>query len=209
MALTTYALLKTTIANYLNRTDLTSYLGDFITLTESRLNRELRVREMVNTDTSTTTVAGTQSYSLPSGFLEASAVIYQSNPYRTLRFMANGDFYRQYNVTQTLGLPTFFTIVGEKILLGVAPDSAETLQIDFYKTLTPLSESNTTNSILTNYPELYLYGALAESSPFLMQDERLNTWAGLYKEALANANLSSQKGSITSSPMQMSATGII
>lgn len=209
MALTTYALLKTTIANYLNRTDLTSYLGDFITLTESRLNRELRVREMVNTDTSTTTVAGTQSYSLPSGFLEASAVIYQSNPYRTLRFMANGDFYRQYNVTQTSGLPTFFTIVGEKILLGVAPDSAKTLQIDFYKTLTPLSESNTTNTILTNYPELYLYGALAESSPFLMQDERLNTWAGLYKEALANANLSSQKGSITSSPMQMSATGIV
>jgi len=209
MALTTYALLKTTIANYLNRTDLTSYLGDFITLTESRLNRELRVREMVNTDTSITTVANTQSYSLPSGFLEASAVIYQSDPYRTLRFMANGDFYRQYNVTQTSGLPTFFTIVGEKILLGVAPDSAKTLQIDFYKTLTPLSESNTTNTILTNYPELYLYGALAESSPFLMQDERLNTWAGLYKEALANANLSSQKGSITSSPMQMSATGIV
>ena len=209
MALTTFALLKTTIANYLNRTDLTSYLGDFITLTESRLNRELRVREMVNTDTTTTTVAGTQSYSLPSGFLEASAVIYQSDPYRTLRFMANGDFYRQYNVTQTSGLPTFFTIVGEKILLGVAPDSAKTLQIDFYKTLTPLSESNTTNTILTNYPELYLYGALAESSPFLMQDERLNTWASLYKEALKNANLSSQKGSITSSPMQMSATGIV
>ena len=209
MALTTYALFKTTIANYLNRTDLTSYLGDFITLTESRMNRELRVREMVNTDTTTTTVAGTQSYSLPSGFLEASAVIYQSDPYRTLRFMANGDFYRQYNVTQTSGLPTFFTIVGEKILLGVAPDSAKTLQIDFYKTLTPLSESNTTNTILTNYPELYLYGALAESSPFLMQDERLNTWASLYKEALKNANLSSQKGSITSSPMQMSATGIV
>jgi hypothetical protein len=164
---------------------------------------------MVNTDTSTTTVAGTQSYSLPSGFLEASAVIYQSNPYRTLRFMANGDFYRQYNVTQTSGLPTFFTIVGENILLGVAPDSAQTLQIDFYKTITALSESNTTNTILTNYPELYLYGALAESSPFLMQDERLNTWASLYKEALKNANLSSEKGSITSSPMQMSATGII
>ncbi len=209
MALTTYALLKTTIANYLNRTDLTSYLGDFITLTESRMNRELRVREMVNTDTTTTTVAGTQSYSLPSGFLEASAVIYQSNPYRTLRFMANGDFYRQYNVTQTSGLPTFFTIVGENILLGVAPDSTQTLQIDFYKTITALSESNTTNTILTNYPELYLYGALAESSPFLMQDERLDTWARLYKEALKNANLSSEKGSITSSPMQMSATGII
>ena len=209
MALTTYALLKTTIANYLNRTDLTSYLGDFITLTESRLNRELRVREMVNTDTSTTTVSGTQSYSLPSGFLEASAVIFQSDPYRTLRFMANGDFYRFYNLSKTSGLPTFFTIVGSNILLGVAPDSAKTLQIDYYKTITPLSDSNTSNDILTNYPELYLYGALAESSPFLMQDDRLDTWARLYKEALTNANLSSEKGSITSSPMQMSTAGIV
>ena len=59
MALDTYSNLKTTIANYLNRSDLTSNLGDFITLTEARLNRELRVREMINTDTSTTTVAGT------------------------------------------------------------------------------------------------------------------------------------------------------
>jgi hypothetical protein len=43
MALDTYSNLKTTIANYLNRSDLTAYLGDFITLTEARLNRELRV----------------------------------------------------------------------------------------------------------------------------------------------------------------------
>ena len=57
MAINTYDNLKTTIANYLNRSDLTSYIGDFITLTESRLNRELRVREMINTDTSITTVA--------------------------------------------------------------------------------------------------------------------------------------------------------
>ena len=183
MALTTYALLKTTIANYL--------------------------REMVNTDTTITTVSGTQSYSLPTGFLEAQAVIFQSDPYRTLRFRANGDFYRQYNISKTSGLPSFFTIVGSNILLGVAPDSAKTLQIDYHKTITALSDSNTSNDILTNYPELYLYGSLAESSPFLMQDERLDTWARLYKEALKNANLSSEKGSITSSPLQMSATGIV
>ena len=53
MAITTYSNLKTTIASYLNREDLTAYLGDFITLAESRLNRELRVREMVEINTST------------------------------------------------------------------------------------------------------------------------------------------------------------
>ena len=74
------------------------------------------------------------------------------------------------------GKPTYFTIVGTNILLGVAPNSATTLQINYYKSLTALSDSNASNDILTNYPELYLYGALAESAPFIMQDERINTW---------------------------------
>ena len=64
------------------------------------------------------------------------------------------------------------------------PNSATTLQVNYYKKLDTLSDSNTTNTILTNYPELYLYGALAESAPFIMQDERINVWGTLYKEAL-------------------------
>lgn len=204
MALDTYTNLKTTIANYLNRSDLTAYLGDFITLTEARLNRELRVREMVNTDTTTTTVAGTQGYALPTGYVEATTVIFQSNPYCTLRFINNSDFYNKYNASQSRGKPTYFTIVGTNILLGVAPDSATTLQINYYKKIDALTDSNTTNTILTNYPELYLYGSLAESAPFIMQDERLNTWATLYKEALKNANETSSRGSTTTSPLQMS-----
>ena len=208
MAITTYSNLKTTISSYLNREDLTAYLGDFITLAESRLNRELRVREMVNIDTSTNTVAGTQSYDLPTGYIEATTVIYQNDPFTTLKFMANTDFYNKYNSSQSSGTPNFFTIVGTKILLGVQPDSATTLQINYYKKLTALSDSNATNDILTNYPELYLYASLAESSPFLMQDERLQVWAGLYKEALSLSNLASSKGSTTSSPLQMSTTQV-
>ncbi len=141
MALDTYSNLKTTIANYLNRDDLTAYLGDFITLTEARLNRELRVREMVEINTSTTTVAGTQSYDLPTGYLEAMTVIYQSDPFITLKFMANSDFYNKYNSSQSSGSPTYFTIVGTKILLGRQPDSAQTLQINHYKNITALSDS--------------------------------------------------------------------
>lgn len=209
MAINTYANLKTTIANYLNRSDLTSYIGDFISLTESRLNRELRVREMVNIDTSTTTVASTQSYALPSGFLEATTIIYQSDPFKILKFISNVDFYEKYNTSQTAGSPTYFTIVGTNILLGVTPDSAKTLQINYYKTISSLSDSNTTNTILTNYPDLYLYGALAESAPFIMQDDRLKTWAGLYKEALKNANESSSRGATSSSTLQMSATEVV
>ena len=62
MSITNYTNLKTTLAAYLNREDLTAYLGDFINLAESRLNKELRVREMVSIDTSIDTVSGTQSF---------------------------------------------------------------------------------------------------------------------------------------------------
>ena len=90
---------------------------------------------MVNTDTSiTTTVAGTQSYSLPTGYLEATTIIFQSDPYCTLKFINNSDFYNKYNIrSQSRGKPTYFTIVGTNILLGVAPNSATGLQINYYK----------------------------------------------------------------------------
>lgn len=208
MAIDTFTNLKSTIATYLNRDDLTANIPDFISLTEKRLNRELRVREMVNTDTSITTVSGTQDYTLPTGFIEAITVVFQSDPFVTLPFISNHDFYRKYNTSVTTGIPSFFTIVGNKIKLGVAPDQAATLQIDFYKEVTTLSDSVATNDILTKFPELYLYGALAESSPFLMQDERLNTWASLYKEAVNKANESAINGS-SSTPLVMSARMVV
>ena len=208
MAIDTFTNLKSTIATYLNRDDLTANIPDFISLTEKRLNRELRVREMVNTDTSITTVSGTQDYTLPTGFIEAITVVFQSDPFVTLPFISNHDFYRKYNTSVTTGIPSFFTIVGNKIKLGVAPDQAATLQIDFYKEVTTLSDSVATNDILTKFPELYLYGALAESSPFLMQDERLNTWASLYKEAVNKANESAMNGS-SSTPLVMSARMVV
>ena len=209
MALDTYANLKTEIGNYLNRTDLTEYLDTFIDLAESRHARDLRIREMEAVDTSITTVSGTQAYDLPTGYLEARFVNYQSDPYTFLNYMAPADFFRVYNAAEDSGTPTYYTIIGKKIYLGAKPDAAQTLEIGYFKRLTGLSDSNTSNDILTYFPELYLYGALAESSPFLMQDERLPVWAGLYKEGVNTANESAQRGRQSSAPLQMSAMRVV
>lgn len=208
MALNTYSNLKTSIANYLNRSDLTSYIPDFIRLAEVRMNKELRVREQEKTDTSITTVAGTQSYSLPTNFIEAKYVLYQSDPYTTLQYKSLFDFQKDYNASITSGTPSFYTILGTNILLGVRPDSAKTLELGYYQKLSALSDSNTTNDILTNYPDLYLYASLSESAPFIMQDERLNTWGTLYKEALKIANESAEKGRNSSQALTMSTDSV-
>ena len=154
MALDTYANLKTELANYLNRTDLTEYLDTFIDLAESRHARDLRIREMEAVDTSTTTVSGTQAYDLPTGYLEARYVNYQSDPYTFLNYMAPADFMRVYNAGQDSGTPTYYTIIGKKIYLGAQPDAAQTLEIGYFKRLTGLSDSNTSNDILTYFADL-------------------------------------------------------
>jgi len=209
MALDTYANLKTEIANYLNRTDLTSYLDTFIDLAEARHARDLRVREMESVDTSITTVAGTQSYDLPTGYLEMRYVTWQSNPYTFLAYMTPPDFFRVYNAGEGSGSPSYYTIVGSKIYLGKQPDAANVLELGFFKRPTALSSSNTTNDILTYFPDLYLYASLAESEPFLMNDERLPVWAGLYKEGIKTANESAQRGRTSSAPLQMSASRVV
>ena len=209
MALDSYANLKTEIANYLNRTDLTSYLDTFIELAESRIARDLRLREMENIDTSITTVSGTQSYDLPTGYLEMRYVAYQTNPYTFLTFLAPPDFMRVYNAGEGSGTPSHYTIIGSKIYLGMQPDAAKVLELGFFKRPTGLSAVNTSNDILTNFPDIYLYSCLAESEPFLMNDERLQVWASLYKEAVETANNSAQRGRASGAPLNMTASMVV
>jgi|TARA_A100001011_G_C14243941_1_gene814598 hypothetical protein len=209
MALDSYANLKTEIANYLNRTDLTSYLDTFIELAESRIARDLRLREMENIDTSITTVSGTQSYDLPTGYLEMRYVAYQTNPYTFLTFLAPPDFMRVYNAGEGSGTPSHYTIIGSKIYLGMQPDAAKVLELGFFKRPTGLSAVNTSNDILTNFPDIYLYSCLAESEPFLMNDERLQVWASLYKEAVETANNSAQRGRASGAPLNMTARMVV
>tara|TARA_R100000995_G_C3466264_1_gene115851 strand:- start:145 stop:774 length:630 start_codon:yes stop_codon:yes gene_type:complete len=209
MALDTYANLKTEIANYLNRTDLTSYLDTFIDLAESRMARDLRLREMETVDTTINTVSGTQSYNLPTGYLEMRYVAYQTSPYTFLTYLAPPDFMRVYNSGEGSGTPSHYTIIGSQIYLGMQPDAVKVLELGFFKRPTGLSSSNTTNDILTNFPDLYLYACLAESEPFLMNDERLKVWASLYKEGIKTANESAQRGRTSSAPLNMSARMVV
>ena len=205
MALDTYDNLKSEIASFLNRDDLTANIDTFIDLAETRHARDLRIREMEAVSTSITTVAGTQSYDLPTGYLELRYAMLQTSPYTMLQYMTPADFFRVYNEGEGTGMPVYYTIVGKKIYLGHSPDSANVLELGFFQRATALSSSNTTNDILTNFPDLYLYGSLAETSPFLMQDERLAVWSSLYKEGVRTANESAQRGRVSAAPLQMSA----
>ncbi len=68
MALDTFSNLKSVIADYLARDDLTTQIPDFIRLAESRMDKELRVRELIKRATTSTTT-GDDTVNLPTDFL--------------------------------------------------------------------------------------------------------------------------------------------
>jgi hypothetical protein len=199
MALDTFSGLKTTIADYLNRDDLTSIIPSFITLAEAKFNRKLRVRQMVKRATAT---LDTQYFAFPGDFLQAKELQLNTNPITTLQFvtMNQGDSASQ-NLYITVGKPQYYTIIGTQIEVIPTPDTSYTGQLTYYGKITALSDSDTSNWLLAYAPDLYLYGALLEATPYLKDDERLATWSTLYANSLGDIEVADQRASVASTPI--------
>lgn len=199
MALDTFAGLKTTIADYLNRDDLTSVIPSFISLAEAKFNRKLRVRQMVKRATAT---LDTAFFAFPSDFLQAKEFQLNTSPITYLEYVTEkqGDLNRQSQYI-SIGKPLQYTIVGTQLEVIPTPDAEYTGELTYYGKITALSDSNTSNWLLAYAPDLYLYGALLEASPYLKDDERLATWSTLYTNSLGDIEVADQRASVSSTPV--------
>jgi hypothetical protein len=187
----TYAELKTNIANYLNRSDLTSYIDTFIDSTEAELNRRLRTKEMIKRATAT---ADSQYLTVPTDWQEAINIEITSNNFSPLfqQSIESLDVYRKANNNIT-GQPIYYAMVDDSIELAPTPDSSYTLQLTYYAKINALSDSNTTNFVSTDHPDVYLYGALKHASIFLMEDERIPLFTNQFEKALEEIRLEQEK----------------
>ena len=77
MALSNYTELKSAIANWLNRSDLTTEIaGDFITLAEADFNAKLRIRQMHSQSTLT---VNAETFAVPTGFTRKRFLHFTNN----------------------------------------------------------------------------------------------------------------------------------
>lgn len=204
MAFTSYSDLKTTVANYLGRSDLTSVIPDFITLAELRLQRELRTRQMLKSVTSTMT-SGNAAVTLPTDFLEIRDLHIQGNPRFPVTYMSPSAFSRDAAADES-GKPMYYTILEASFEFAPIPDTAYVLEILYYAKPTVLSGSNASNVFLVNYPDALLYASLLEAEPYLINDARSQTWATLYDRAIKNISDADQGGEYSGVPLQMRIT---
>ncbi len=204
MALSNYSELQSSVANWLNRSDLTTEItGDFIVLTEKDFNSKLRIRKMVESDSSFSINA--ETVALPSGFLQVRDLFILSGGTKyALTYMTPPQM-DQIKGSSTSGMPVAYTIIGDNFRFAPTPDTTYTGTLNYFKSFDALSDSNTTNYILTNHPAIYLYGSLYHAANFLggVEPARLQQWQGMYTTALERLERNDREDQFSGSPLQI------
>lgn len=181
MNFATYAQLKQSIADELNRDDLTDSIAGFISLAEVSFQRDLRTREMV----ALTVLSVNGEYvPIPVDFLEARKLSLNTVPVTDLEFITEDVIIIKDVTNIAPRKPRFVSVVGDQFQFSPVPDTTYSARFSYYKTIPKLSDLLPTNWVLEKHPDLYFYGALTHSAPYLKEDARIAVWAGLYNATL-------------------------
>jgi|TARA_R100000234_G_C4991267_1_gene175683 hypothetical protein len=181
MAITTFSELKTAVANWLDRSDLTDRIPEFIALAEARHRRDFKIRRM-ETRVTANTIADTEFYTLPDNYVAMRNIQLNTDPKTALEYLTPEQMDRVRGGSTT-GKPKAYSIIGNTFQLRPIPDSVYEIEMLYYKYFTGLSDSNTTNDMLTYHPDAYLYAVLLEAEPYLQNDKRVQLWVGAYELA--------------------------
>lgn len=213
--ITDFSSLKDAAIEYLARegdTTLIARIPTFIQLFEAKMNRMLFVPQMERRSTALINLAADEPefVSLPLDFQSIRTVRLNGVPGKPrLQFMtpAQLEDYR-YRTGNIAGQPVYFSIFGDEIELAPTPNEAYTLEMIYRANIGPLSDANTSNWLLLKAPDLYLYGTLMESAPYIKEDERITTWGAGYSMALDDLNKLGARQSNDSGPTTVSLPGV-
>lgn len=183
MSITTYQELQDNLAGWLNRTDLTAIIPTFIQLAEARFNRHAAV----SYDRRDTITLNAATVALPVDCKEVRELYFDDATRRAvIEIRSAGEIDPTLTGPLTASVPRYAAISsnGSGLILAPAPASSLTAWIVYLTKLTPLSAAAPVNWLLTDHPDLYLFGSLVEAEPYLKNDERMGFWQGRMDQGL-------------------------
>lgn len=187
-----YTTMVTDIINWTNHDEITTANAQsLIRYAEKKVYREARVRDMEAT--LSLTISGGVA-ALPSDFVALKSVRISGSPDQPLGIIDDEQMYRRYPNRSSEAKPTFCAVEGSNLIFGPYPDSGYTVKGVYYKRLTSLSGSNTTNFFTGDGADALFFAALAESEPFLRNDERVGLWESKAVRAMREINKEYKKG---------------
>lgn len=165
---TSYATLVDAILEEMDDTTLDDFVPGFIQRAEAMFNRRLYGLDTDSTST-VPTVAGTATVALPTGYKGMISI--RIDDYAPLTQLSPDDFQAKWHEA-TDAVPQNWAIIDGAITLGPAPDAVYTVTINAFRTLTALSESDMTNWLIEQHPDLYLDATLAYGYRHIQDEPR-------------------------------------
>lgn len=195
--MTTYAKLKTDVAAFLHKSNLTDTIPTFVTLAEARIRTDVRVPAM---QSATDVTISAQSVSLPANFLDPIR-LYLDVPYqKEISYRPPNVFYTSTEIEQG-GNPTIYTIEGQSLKFAPVPADSPTAKLLYWAAWDVLSADADTNWLMTNHYPVYLYATLAEGAAFLEDDQQAQKWGNLYSTTVQAVNRRA-KWAVAAAPMK-------
>src|SRR5687768_4734499 len=199
---TTWTELKSTLANWLNRDDLSATeIPEAIALAERRFQRTLFSPER---ETEATLSASAETVALPADLWGIRAAYLASDPRVVLEPMTLAELRNTYSAATT-GKPQNYAIRGESLVLGPAPDAACSIKLTYIQTIPALGAGLATNWLLTDHPDLYLYGALHALHLLLVDEARAALYDARFRQAAEELNRSAVRRTSGGAPIRIRA----
>ena len=208
MALTNFSGLKTSIADFLNRDDLTSVIPDFIALAEAQINRDIRHWKMEARS------SGQQSnldeyMQIPADWVETIRLHLTGSGTTVVNLVSRDAMADKRSATEnTSGTPRMYTHADGQFQLFPTPSQDTDFELLYYQKV-PSLITNTDNWLLLEAPDVYLYGALLHSAPYLAEDERVGVWAQMYSAAVQRLNQVSEDAMFSGSGLTLKVRGLV
>ena len=187
MSISTYAELKAAVASWLNRESITANVPDFIRLAEAQMNREIKhwkgeKRSEGEIDTRYST--------LPADWRSPIRLsVSTANGPRELEPVSQSEMLDlRYKTNDTADIPQYYAISSGSLELYPTPSQPVNVMMIYRANIPALSDSNTSNWLLEEAPDAYLYGTLMQTAPWLREDERVAMWASMYSQAMQSVN---------------------
>lgn len=205
MPISTYSELTAAIADFLNRGDLTAAIPSFVALAEADIQRRLRHWKMEKRVTGT---LDTQFSVTPSDWVETMRFSLTEGSTSPLTLISHDDLLdRKARAANQSGKPQHYVMTGSQFEYYPVPDAEYVAELVYISRIPALSGANPQNWLLTDAPDIYLYGSLMHSAPYLKDDERIAIWAELYSAGIEKMNEASDRARYSGRGLKMRTRG--
>lgn len=195
MPFTNYAELQSEVATWMARASMAGRATDFITLAEAHLNREIPA---VETDATLTGVVDSRRIDIAAQSMERPIALFLVDPSTGDEILLTQKTDGTFPYTDMSSQPSLWAIDGTNIDFNCPLDQAYTFRFRFRQRFA-LSDSATTNWLLTNHPDVYLAAVLMWGGVFT----RNSPFAGTFSSVLERV-IPSIKSSIAQSKRAVS-----